>query len=75
MENRYKDGIVRDIKSGQIVGYNLSPDLYVSFTEEDIDSALRVKAKQKLEQDEFLSKCNEITKRINSILGGKQNDD
>ena len=67
MDNQYKYGVVKDL-DGRIVGFNLSPDLFIGFTDEDIFNALERYANKKAEQDRFLSICGEIAKSINDLL-------
>ena len=67
IDNHHNYGIVRNIEN-DIVGFNLSPDLFVGFTHEDIFKALERYAKEKVEQDKFLNICSDIASRINNIL-------
>ena len=39
IDNQYRYGLVYNI-DGQIVGFNLSPDIYVTLTDDDIEKAL-----------------------------------
>lgn len=50
IDNKYRYGLAYDL-NGQIVGFHLSPDVFVSLTDDDIEKALETYAKQKLEQD------------------------
>ena len=68
IENRYRYGLVYNL-DGQIVGFNLSPDVFVGLTDEEIEKALEAYAKRKYEQDDFLRTAGEIAKRINNFVG------
>jgi len=68
IENRYRYGLVYNL-DGQIVGFNLSPDVFVGLTDEEIESALEAYVKRKYEQDDFLRTAGEIAKSINKIVG------
>ena len=64
IDNQYRYGLVYDL-NGQIVGFNLSPDLFIGLTDEEIEKAMEGDAKQKLEQkkqedDEEIHVGNEI---------------
>jgi hypothetical protein len=48
IENRYRYGLVYNL-DGQIVGFNLSPDAFVGFTDEEIEKALEAYVKRKYE--------------------------
>lgn len=48
IENRYRYGLCYDL-NGQIVGFNLSPDVFVGLTDEEIESALEAYVKRKHE--------------------------
>ena len=68
IENRYRYGLVYNL-DGQIVGFNLSPDVFVGLTDEEIERVLGAYAKRKYEQDEFMRTCGEIAKSINKLVG------
>lgn len=73
IDNQYRYGLCYDL-NGQIVGFNLSPDLFVGFTHEDIFKALERYAKEKVEQEKFLNICSDIAGRINKILEKEKGD-
>lgn len=50
IDNQYRYGLCYDL-NGQIVGFNLSPDVFVGLTDDDIEKALETYAKRKLEQE------------------------
>jgi hypothetical protein len=52
IDNHHNYGIVRNIEN-DIVGFNLSPDLFVGFTHEDIFKALERYAKEKAVKSSF----------------------
>lgn len=52
IDNQYRYGLVYNL-DGQIVGFNLSPDVCIYLTDEEIERALGEYAKRKHEQDEF----------------------
>lgn len=52
IDNQYRYGIVYDL-NGQIIGFNISPDVFVGLTDEEIEMVLEAYAKRKHEQDEF----------------------
>lgn len=68
IDNQYRYGLCYDL-NGQIVGFNLSPDVFIGLTDEEIERALGAYAKRKYEQDEFLRTVGEISKSINQIVG------
>lgn len=51
VNNQYQYGVVYNL-DGQIVGFNLSPDVYISFTDGEIEKVLEAYAKQKHEQEQ-----------------------
>ena len=53
-DNQDRYGIVYDL-NGQIVGFNLSPDVCICLTDEEIERVLGEYAKRKHEEDEFFS--------------------
>lgn len=67
IDNQYRYGLCYDLH-GQIVGFNLSPDVFIEFTDEEIEKVLGAYAKRKHEQDEFLCTAGEIAKRINHLI-------
>ena len=70
IDNQYRYGICYDLK-GQIVGFNLSPDVCICLTDDEIERVLGeyAKRKQEQEQDEFLCTVGEIAKSINRLAG------
>ena len=54
MDNQYRYGLSYDL-NGQIVGFNLSPDLFICLTDDDIEKALETYVKRKLEQGEQMA--------------------
>ncbi len=50
IDNQYRYGVVYNL-DGQIVGFNVSPDVFVGLTDDDIEKALETYAKRKLEQE------------------------
>lgn len=68
IDNQYHYGTVYNL-DGKIVGFNLSPDVGIGLTDEEIEMALEAYAKRKYEQDEFLRTVGEIAKSINSLVG------
>lgn len=67
IDNQYRYGLCYDL-NGQIVGFNLSPDVFIGLNDEEIEMALGAYAKRKYEQDDFLRKVGEIAKRINVLV-------
>lgn len=68
IDNQYRYGLVYNL-DGQIVGFNLSPEIFVNLTDKEIERALGAYAKRKYEQDEFLRTAGEIAKSINNLVG------
>lgn len=70
IDNQYHYGTVYNL-DGKIVGFNLSPDVFIGLTDEEIERVLGAYAKLKHEQDEF------IAKSINQLLNktDKQKED
>lgn len=50
IDNQYRYGIVYDL-NGQIVGFNLSPDVFVNLTDEEIEKALGSYAMRRYKQE------------------------
>lgn len=50
VDNQYRYGIIYNL-NGQIVGFNISPDVYICLTDEEIEKVLEAYAKQKHEQE------------------------
>ena len=68
IDNQYRYGIVYNL-DGKIVGFAVSPDIYMPLTDRDIERVLGSYAKRKQEQDDFLCTVGEIAKSINSLAG------
>lgn len=82
VDNQYKYGLCYDL-NGQIVGFNLSPDVYICLTDEEIEKVLEAYAKQKHEReedeeikvgDEVQYKYSELTGIVTSIYKTKKFD-
>lgn len=54
IDNQYRYGLVYNM-DGQIVGFSLSPDVTVCFTDDDIFQALENLAKDKCAHDKLLN--------------------
>lgn len=72
IDNQYRYGLCYDL-NGQIVGFNLSPDVYIGLTDEEIERVLGAYAKRKHEQDEFLSTADKIRAEIEKLM--KESED
>lgn len=81
-DNQYQYGVVYNL-NGQIVGFNLSPDVYISLTDGEIEKVLEAYAKQKHEQEqktflEFLMNIinpNEMEKYLAMYHGKEETND
>jgi len=72
IENRYRYGLCYNL-NGQIVGFNLSPDVCIVLTDEEIERVLGAYAKRKYEQDGLFAYRWRDCKNINN-LAGKTNE-
>lgn len=59
MDNKFKLGVVKNIEN-EIVGYNISEDVYVSLSTEEIAHALHKEALRKFQYSSFIQNPKEV---------------